>query len=105
MYIALNRFKVKHGMEQEFEKIWRNRETHLDEVPGFCKFNLIKGPKHDDHCIYASHSLWESEKFFIAWTNMLASNRHKNYRPIQDRGEHIGQAGLKSAKRLDFKYP
>ncbi len=79
MYIALNRFKVKHGMEQEFEKIWRNRETHLDEVPGFCKFNLIKGPKHDDHCIYASHSLWESEKLFIAWTKSENFRQaHKN---------------------------
>ncbi|OUU74256.1 MAG: antibiotic biosynthesis monooxygenase [Methylococcaceae bacterium TMED69] len=79
MYIALNRFKVKHGMEQEFEKVWRNRETHLDEVPGFCKFNLIKGPKHDDHCIYASHSLWESEKLFIAWTKSENFRQaHKN---------------------------
>jgi len=79
MYIALNRFKVKPGLEQEFEQMWRNRETHLDKVPGFCKFNLIKGLKQDDHCVYASHSLWESEELFIAWTKSENFRQaHKN---------------------------
>jgi len=33
------------GLEKEFEDVWRNRETHLDKVPGFKNFNLIKGKK------------------------------------------------------------
>ena len=74
MYIALNRFKVKHGMEHEFEQMWKNRESYLDGVPGFHKFNLIKGSKQEDHHVYASHSLWESEELFIAWT------RSENFR-------------------------
>ena len=49
-------------MEHEFEQMWRNRESHLDGVPGFHKFNLIKGSKQEDHHVYASHSLWESEE-------------------------------------------
>ena len=43
MYIAMNRFKIILGRETEFEKIWKERDTHLDDVPGFKKFNLIKG--------------------------------------------------------------
>ena len=41
MYIAMNRFKIITGKEQEFEKIWKERETHLDQVPGFKQFNLV----------------------------------------------------------------
>ena len=45
MFIAMNRFKVKLGEETYFEEIWKNRDTHLNKVPGFKKFNLIKGVK------------------------------------------------------------
>ena len=43
-FIAMNRFKIAIGREEDFENIWRNRETHLDDVDGFKKFNLLKGP-------------------------------------------------------------
>ena len=41
MYIAMNRFKIFQGREKDFERIWENRETRLDEVPGFLNFHLI----------------------------------------------------------------
>ena len=43
MYLAMNRFKIVLGKEAEFESVWKSRETHLDGVKGFKKFNLIKG--------------------------------------------------------------
>ena len=43
MFIAMNRFKVKLGEEKYFEEIWKNRDSHLKEVPGFKKFNLVRG--------------------------------------------------------------
>ena len=42
MYIAMNRFKIVLGKEEEFEKVWKNRDTHLEGVKGFKNFNLIK---------------------------------------------------------------
>ena len=42
MFIAMNRFKIVKGKETEFENVWKNRETHLDKVPGFKNFNLVK---------------------------------------------------------------
>ena len=68
MYIAMNRFKIILGRETEFEKIWKERDTHLNDVPGFKKFNLIKGKKKDNHRLYASHSEWNSEQDFVNWT-------------------------------------
>ena len=43
MYIAMNRFKISLGSEAAFEKVWRDRDSHLWDVPGFKNFNLIKG--------------------------------------------------------------
>ena len=68
MFIAMNRFKIINGKEKEFENVWKSRETHLDKVPGFKKFNLIKGKSSENYTLYASHSVWNSEQDFINWT-------------------------------------
>lgn len=68
MYLTINRFRVKRGEENTFETIWTGRESHLPEVRGFRAFNLFRGPTHDDHTIYLSHTTWESRAAFEAWT-------------------------------------
>jgi len=68
MYIAMNRFKVVKGEEAAFEEVWRSRRSRLDEMPGFRMFHLLRGPEREDHVLYASHSVWESEDAFRAWT-------------------------------------
>jgi heme-degrading monooxygenase HmoA len=57
MFIAMNRFKVHKGSERDFEQVWLTRQTHLEQVPGFMVFHLLKGPEKDDHVLYASHSV------------------------------------------------
>ncbi len=75
----MNRFRIILGREKEFENIWQSRETHLEKVPGFQKFNLIKGKSTDDYTLYASHSIWDSEEDFIKWTKSDAFRiAHKN---------------------------
>jgi heme-degrading monooxygenase HmoA len=68
----MNRFKIALGAQEGFERVWRERETYLDEVPGFKSFTLLKGPERDDHVLYASHSTWESREAFQAWTESEA---------------------------------
>jgi heme-degrading monooxygenase HmoA len=72
MFIAMNRFKVKKGAEHDFEQVWLTRETHLEDVPGFVEFQLLKGPERDDYVLYASHSVWRTEKDFEGWTRSEA---------------------------------
>lgn len=72
MFLAMNRFKIAHGAEEAFEKVWRERESFLDEVPGFIAFSLLKGPVCDDYVLYASHSTWQSRDAFNAWTESEA---------------------------------
>ncbi|WP_305817656.1 antibiotic biosynthesis monooxygenase family protein [Photobacterium leiognathi] len=62
MYIAMNRFKIRLGSEQEFIDIWKNRDTYLDTVPGFQSFNLLQGASNDEYTLFASHSVWDSRQ-------------------------------------------
>ena len=68
MFIAMNRFRVKKGSEDAFEKVWLGRDTYLDRVPGFLEFHLLKGPDAEDYTLYSSHSVWQSKRAFEAWT-------------------------------------
>ncbi len=68
MYIAMNRFRIAKGHENDFEELWRKRESRLDEVPGFSEFHLLKGPADEDATLYASHTIWDSHTAFVAWT-------------------------------------
>src|SRR5215831_10547526 len=68
MFIAMNRFRVKKGSEEAFEKVWLSRDTQLTKVPGFVEFHLLKGPDREDFTLYSSHTVWQSREAFEAWT-------------------------------------
>jgi len=72
MFIAMNRFRIALGFEDRFEDMWRNRQSYLDDVPGFIKFNLLRGPSDDKATLYASHSVWDGRENFTAWTESEA---------------------------------
>jgi heme-degrading monooxygenase HmoA len=72
MFIAMNRFRIALGKEDDFIEIWKQRETYLDQVPGFKSFNLLRGPSGEDHTLFASHSVWESRAAFENWTRSEA---------------------------------
>ena len=79
MYLAMNRFKIVSGKEDNFEAVWKRRETHLEGVKGFKKFNLIKGSTNKDYSLYVSHSEWNSEEDFWSWTKSESFRlAHKN---------------------------
>lgn len=72
MFLTMNRFKVKSGREAEFESVWKTRDSHLREVPGFKGFHLMKGPEAEGCRLYASHTLWTSRQAFEDWTKSEA---------------------------------
>lgn len=72
MFIAMNRFRIAPGKEEEFVEIWRQRDTYLQDVPGFKSFNLLRGPSSEECTLFASHSIWESREAFEAWTRSEA---------------------------------
>ena len=82
MYLTMNRFKVTRGHEEAFEEIWATRDSHLKQVAGFISFHLMKGERHHDHTLYASHTAWESEEAFRDWTKSDAFRKaHSGVKP------------------------
>jgi heme-degrading monooxygenase HmoA len=69
MFIAMNRFKVAPGKEDDFEGIWRGRQSYLKGAPGFVQFALLKSEAAGE---YVSHSTWADRESFIAWTQSEA---------------------------------
>ena len=79
MYVAMNRFRIALGREQDFIEIWKNRDTHLQEVPGLKQFHLLQGATDEECTLFASHSVWESEQAFVDWTKSEAFRKaHAN---------------------------
>lgn len=81
MFIAMNRFKVKTGSEEDFEAVWKNRDSSLAEMKGFREFHLLRGPHNaeEGYTLFASHTVWASEADFVAWTkseNFRAAHRN-----------------------------
>lgn len=72
MFIAMNRFLITSGMEGTFIEHWKNRNSYLNEVPGFREFHLLHGPETEKGTVFISHSTWESEQAFIDWTHSEA---------------------------------
>lgn len=95
MFIAMNRFKIAQGREQDFVEIWRNRDTFLQEVPGFKTFNLLKGPEGEGYTLYSSFSEWESEEAFQQWTKSEAFRKaHANAGGVKSEGIYLGPPQL-----------
>ncbi|GKS89084.1 MULTISPECIES: antibiotic biosynthesis monooxygenase [unclassified Acidovorax] len=68
MFVAMNRFRIAPGREEEFVEIWRQRDSHLAQVPGFQSFHLLRGDTTPEHTLFASHTVWASRADFEAWT-------------------------------------
>ncbi|WP_306131572.1 antibiotic biosynthesis monooxygenase family protein [Roseivivax marinus] len=68
MYLAMNRFTVPVENAEAFEALWLNRDSHLKEMDGFVGFHMLKGPETDGRILYASHTVWQTEEHFQAWT-------------------------------------
>lgn len=95
MFIAMNRFQIALGFEAGFERIWRERDSFLSDVPGYRSFALLKGPEQDDHVLYASHTVWESRAAFDAWTESDAF-RKAHAQTSAPKGTYLGHPNLET---------
>lgn len=82
MFIAMNTFTINNERFEEFEKVWTNRDRHLKGVNGFLKFKLLRGKESEGKRDYISHSAWQNEADFWAWTESEEFKlAHKNKTP------------------------
>ncbi len=98
MFIAMNRFQIAAGFEEGFETVWRQRDSYLEDVPGFVSFALLKGPSGEAadgaaFTLYSSHTVWESEAAFTAWTES-ESFRKAHAQASAPKGTYLGHPNL-----------
>ena len=99
MYIAMNRFRIALGKEQEFTDIWKNRDSHLEGVPGFKNFQLLQGPTDESCTLFASHSEWASEEDFVNWTKSESFRKaHANAK--SSKGVYLGPPKFEGFKKV-----
>lgn len=90
MFVAMNRFKIAPGREADFIEVWKNRESHLEGVPGFQEFHLLQGPSLEDHSLFASHSIWASRQAFEDWTHSEAFRKAHANAGASSKGIYLG---------------
>jgi len=95
MFVAMNRFEIALGFEEGFEKIWRERDSQLESVPGFETFHLLKGPTTDKHTLYASHTVWQDRDSFINWSESDAF-RAAHAQTSAPKGTYLGHPQLET---------
>ncbi|WP_372367815.1 antibiotic biosynthesis monooxygenase [Candidatus Uabimicrobium sp. HlEnr_7] len=80
MYVAMNRFQVREESSADFEKLWRERDSHLEKVPGFLQFHLLRGDLNEENVrLYSSYTTWKTKTDFENWTKSEHfKNTHKN---------------------------
>ena len=93
MFLAMNRFKIALGYEEGFEKVWKERDSYLNEVDGFVSFNLMKGAVTEEYVLYASHSVWRSKDAFEAWTKS-EHFRRAHAQASAPKGTYLGHPDL-----------
>lgn len=107
MYLAMNRFTVSLENAAEFEELWLSRESRLQDMEGFVSFHMLKGPETDGRVLYASHTVWQTEAHFRAWTTS-EEFRASHARAGQTRSLHEGAPrfeGFTAIQHIDAKLP
>ncbi|WHZ36441.1 antibiotic biosynthesis monooxygenase [Sagittula sp. MA-2] len=107
MYLAMNRFTVPLENAAEFEELWLSRESRLQDMEGFVSFHMLKGPETDGRVLYASHTVWQTEAHFRAWTTS-EEFRASHARAGQTRKLHEGAPrfeGFTAIQHIDAKLP
>ena len=66
MIVVENRIPVKKEYREKFEKLFIERESHLNEMPGFVS-NEVMRPMKGDEYIVMTH--WETMEHFQSWVN------------------------------------
>jgi heme-degrading monooxygenase HmoA len=67
MFIVMNRFSVDASRADEFEEIWRTRESMLNQMTGFLEFQLLRSSEKEGRVLFISKVNWTEEKNFSDW--------------------------------------
>ena len=82
--ISVN-MQVKPEHCEDFENVWKKRDTHLKEFSGFVRFALLRC---DDAGEYRSESFWENRAAFDNWRKSEQASQKVDNRCVQHKCLH-----------------
>lgn len=65
MFLALSRFTVANGMEEEVHSAFRARPHEVDQVPGFCRMEVFR--PQENSAEFWLMTWWFDEASFDTW--------------------------------------
>ncbi len=77
MFISINHIPVAPGREEDFEKMFQNRERAVEDQPGFVSLDVLKpgqrmimgGASEQPDNEYQVLTRWKDEEAFKAWVH------------------------------------
>lgn len=66
MIVVQNRIPIKEEYREKFEKMFKERSSHLSETPGFVRNEVMRPVKGNEY-IVMTH--WDSMEHFQDWMN------------------------------------
>lgn len=83
MFISINHIPVRAGREEDFEKMFRERDRSVEKEPGFVSLDIMKpgvksvhgGPPEPLGNEYQVMTRWENEAAFRNWLKSDAFKR------------------------------
>ena len=88
MILAISRFRVANGLEQEVREAFRNRPRLVEDAPGFRGMEVLTD--QNDPSIFFLHTRWTDAASFHAWH---ASDAHRR-----------SHAGIPKGLKLDASF-
>jgi heme-degrading monooxygenase HmoA len=75
LFVSINHIPVKAGREDDFENLFRQRERHVENQPGFISLDILKpgmrsipgGKPEPNGNEYQVMTRWQSEADFRGW--------------------------------------
>ncbi|MES9887648.1 MAG: antibiotic biosynthesis monooxygenase [Candidatus Sedimenticola sp. 6PFRAG1] len=73
MFIAMSRFEVANGLEDEVSRAFENRPHKVDSVPGFIRMEVLR--PQDEPAQFWLLTWWTDE---ASWDNWYHSHQYKD---------------------------
>lgn len=68
--VKINAIRVPEGMGPELERRFAERARHVEQMPGFEEFELLRPTAGEER--YFVYTRWDSEESFQNWVNSQA---------------------------------
>ena len=107
MHIAMYRFEVSNGLQNQFEQSIKEQFEQLKGTRGYLGFHLIRGGTNGAVTFYSSHTKWANKEDFLKWGGKVQfckmQNASVSIEPLKNRKPGLREWLTGYLKSFKFK--